>query len=76
MHNFHLSVGIFMILIFSQFLGPRSWKIGHFFNFCHFPTLQVRKSAKNQNHENSSIQMKIMPKILLQTNFWPQWTIF
>ena len=41
-----------------------------------FPTLRVQNSAKNQNHENSHTQMKIMPKILLQTNFWPQWTIF
>ena len=42
--------------------------------FSKFSGLKFGK--KTENHKDSHSQMKVMPKILLQTNFWPQWTIF
>ena len=75
-HNFHLRVGILLLVIFCQFLDPQSWKKWQ--KSKKWPIFQLcgSKSAKNENHKNSQIQMKIVPSILLQTNFWLQWTIF
>ena len=77
MDTFHLSVGIFVILIFWPFLGRESC------NFCIFlailaifPTLWAQKMQKNLNHKNSHTQMKDMNKILPQTKNWTFCFIF
>ena len=65
------SVGIFLWFWFLP--NFRTHKVGKstiFSIFCHFfPSVRVRKLAKN--HENSHTQIKLMLKILYQTNFYP-----
>ena len=70
-----LGISFIWVWEFSWFwflanLWPREvGKSAIFSIFAIFSKFRVQKSAKNENHENSHTQMKIMPNILLQTNF-------
>ena len=61
---------------FSDFQNCKIWKNSKKWDKWPIFQLWVYKLAKNENHENAHTEMKIMPKILLQTNFWIQQTIF